>query len=427
MTTLITIDNENFWAWMDGEGPDAKDGLGGCIQMIADLMSAEHVTTAYHNGITPGYSDIMDKLGHGMPRWYFLEIQYCIKAYATFLGSIIPSLSQNVDQLGYIEWLLYSEPGNPGYRDHVVHMFKVAFLCTKILTMEVLLSKTVHRQFKAKHFMKWCHDQKIETDNWGRGTRENVVRLSLFLAAIFHDFGYGYYFHEKYRSRLFKIYQWLLPGADISDMNSRGAQRMLYSLPSAFINEYHGSLSPDSSKDVSQGFLAGFYRDCVRLNHSVASAMFIIDLAEYLRSSRAIGESLYVAFQLAAEAAMIHDMTKAENWAHLQKRDHGHFIDSRDHDEFPLAILLIFADELSEWSRRRLETEISSNEEIIHRLLLPDQREGVKIEFSESLKRPWIRIVSKEGSKSFKEDLDKIKCFKKNRSNSSSFFEYTIK
>ena len=105
-----------------------------------------------------------------------------------------------------------------------------------------------------------------------------------------------------------------------------------------------------------EDIIAGFYRDCIRLNHSIASTFFIIDVAESLKLSGVLSQQLYVAFQLAAEACMIHDMTENGKWTHLDTNDkeNDHFIDCRDHENIPLAMLLILSDELSIWSRPML-------------------------------------------------------------------------
>ena len=84
---------------------------------------------------------------------------------------------------------------------------------------------------------------------------------------------------------------------------------------------------------------------------------YILDIAHSLKSSGALSDELYAAFQIAAEACMIHDMTGEGNWLHFQMNGNNHFIECGNHNETPLAILLIFADELAIWKRALSEAE----------------------------------------------------------------------
>jgi hypothetical protein len=58
---------------------------------------------------------------------------------------------------------------------------------------------------------------------------------------------------------------------------------------------------------------------------------------------------------------MIHDMSGKGRWAHLHSRNQAHFLDADCHNHVPLAVLLIFADELSAWNRCRLNPEPTLN------------------------------------------------------------------
>jgi hypothetical protein len=430
---MIIFNNTMFWKWMDGHDPYDGAGLDAYTDMIVDLVGGEGYLTRISNlGATSEHSKIMDNLSLAMPRRYFLEVQYCAKAYATFFSSVLPTLAPHVDQLAYIEWLLYTEPGNPGYRDHLVHMFKVAFVCTQLLSVESLLSTAVDAQFKSKHFLSWCESQKISTSEWDT---KALLKLALFLAAIFHDFGYGYYFHAKYRDKLFKIYQWLLPEANPSHTSTWGARIVLQSLPSAFVKEHHLWLKSNSSEN-EHDVIAGFYRDCIRLNHSVASAFFIIDVAESLKQSGALSQQLYVAFQLAAEACMIHDMTEDNKWVHLDKndKDNDHFIDCGDHESIPLAMLLILADELSVWNRPRLQTEPrlrtkdKESDAVLYSFDASHVPENIELFISEARSRPWIRITADKNSKILEKNIKDLKCFRKKRAkrNKHSVLGYTL-
>ena len=197
----IILNDTQFWDWMDGDNKYDKAGLVSYTDMIVELIGhAGYLSWMSNPGGSLAHSKIMDNLSLVMPRRYFLEVQYCAKAYATLFGKLFPALAVYVDQLAYIEWLLYTEPDNPGYRDHLVHMFKVAFVCEQFLSVNHLLTKVVDSQFQSDHFLAWCDMQEIKVVAWSTETKKKVVKIALFLAGLFHDFGYGYYFHSKYKN-----------------------------------------------------------------------------------------------------------------------------------------------------------------------------------------------------------------------------------
>ena len=418
----IILNNPRLWDWMDGQTEHNTNdtvGLPCLMNKIAKLTGkSDYLAWITNQDGNFEYSKLMNNMSFAMPREYFLEVQYCAKAYATLFGKIFPKLAVYVDQLAYIEWLLYTEPDNSGYRDHLVHMFKVAFVCDQLLSVPNFLENVVDKQFKSAHFKEWCDIQKINFNVWEKGTKKDVVEIALFLAGLFHDFGYGYHFYSKYRSKLLKIYQWLLPDAGLIDTNTLETHTMLDSLPSAFVKKHHWWLQENRSKN-EQEIIAGFYRDCLPLNHSVASAFFVVDLAENLWRKEAISEELYVAFQLAAEACMIHDMTGDGKSVYLVSKKNGPgknnnncFIDSSDHKSIPLAILLILADELSIWNRPRLETKASGDEAVKYSIAKGNTPTNIGLSISEAESKFWIHIESDSNSETLKETIQEKGCFK---------------
>ena len=421
-----TLDDTSFWTWMATSYTASSGGINEYLRVIAnnEVDKGYLVELLSDNSFT-SHSPIMKNLRQCMPRGYFLEIQYCASLYATVLGKIFPPLSPQVDQLAYIEWLLYTEPGYPSYRDHLVHMFKVAFVGDQLLSVETLLSKITEWQFRSKHFQDWYLYRKIRVDKWNPSEQKEVVKIALFLAALFHDFGYGYFFFKKYKQRLFKLYQWLLPGADPTDIDALGTRTLLQSLPAFFVQKHHAWLSPKTS-NIRDNIIAGFFRDCLPLNHSIASSFFVIDVAEKLLNSRALTQKLYVAFQLAAEACMIHDMTKINAWAHLREKKNGHFIDCNEHRSIPLAMLLVLADELSVWNRPTLKMVMNDENGVTHSLDRSNVPSKMKIYVSE--RKRVIKIVPNRAhttiKKTFFEDLT---CFKQNeKDNNSKILGYLI-
>jgi len=460
-TKPINLNENVFWGWMHPNPTsitsDKNKGAAGGIDVYLEWISKNEVDSGY---IVESFCEdnwnkntsIMETLSTYMPRWYFLEVQFCAMIYAKVFGSVFPPLATQVDQLMYIEWLLYTEPDNFRYRDHLVHMFKVAFVGDRLLANESLLEKIIDWQFGSKHFGEWCIDQNISPSNWAADDKneekdkKEIVRIAFFLAALFHDFGYAHKFFRDYKEKLFKVYPWLLPEADPTDINMPGTKILLQSLPSSFIREHHCWLNSQYSgfsinindnssthwikheglnqSKINNYLIAGFFRDCLRLNHSVASAFFISDTAEKLKNAKALSEKLFVAFQLAAEACMLHDMTGKANWAHLLRKKNKHFLDCSSHEQVPLAMLLILADELSLWGRPRLETQLKDKNSILLKLE-KDEDELIEIDITEEKNDSRMVIKATERIKKELDNLN-LECLKSQEGNKFKILDYRI-
>ncbi|MCD6398406.1 MAG: hypothetical protein J7L08_00610 [Candidatus Aenigmarchaeota archaeon] len=428
-----TLNDDLFWKWLDFinlNGPGISDYIK-IINNPSWIKADSIVSELIRNNKTPNNSSMMNNLSECVPRKYFLELQYCASIYAAIFGKIFPPYILHVEQLVYIEWLLYTEARNSRYRDHLAHMFKVAFCGDRILSCsESFFEEVVNYQFSSKHFTKWCTDQSIAIELWGYKEKEIIVKIALFLSAIFHDFGYGYYFLNEYKKKLFKIYPWLLPRADIADPNTTATQTLLKSLPAYFVKENHKGLSENCLIN-SDNMVAGFFHDCLPLNHSIASAFFVLDLAENLQKSGAISQDLYVAFQLAAEACMIHDMTDKENkkWVHLSAtKETEHFINHHNQKQIPLAMLLIFSDELSVWNRPRLIHKAPNNGAVITKLEDDDNLiKSLLIEiYKEKKEISTLVDAPKEVKKKFIDDFQKIRCLQSSTNNDQEILGYKL-
>jgi hypothetical protein len=159
--------------------------------------------------------------------------------------------------------------------------------------------------------------------------------------------------------------------------------------------------------------ISGFFRDCLPLNHSIASTFTIMNIDENVWDVGALNHKLYLAFQLAAEAIMIHDMTGRHNWMHLNFGKKDHFLDSQSYKDIPIAVLLIFADELAVWNRFKIKPKYSRSKQEI-RYIIDHERVPQKIEIKMMDKKlqlkPYYRTKREREydilSKKFQEDLD---------------------
>lgn len=424
----IPLTDDVFWKWMENENLDKDSGIPGYLKFITDTLYGEHYDLESLGTDSFREDSSMENLSLSVPREYFLEIQYCAKIYATMLGKVFPQLASHIDQLAYIEWLLYTEPGWQFYRDHMVHMFKVAFICDNLLSFSPLLDKVIEYQFNSGHFMNWCTDQSIQTGGWPTEDRREVVRLGLFWAALFHDIGYGHFFLTKYKKRLFNLYQWLMPRADPTDVDAAATKSLLQSLPSQFVRKYHDS---KHSQKIAHHAIAGFFHDCLPLNHSIASMFFVLDVAEKLRTSRALPEKLHVAFQLAAEACMIHDMTDDDNWLYLTKTSNGHFINHENCKEVPLALLLIFSDELAVWNRPRLIVNPKGRHGVYYKFDTDGRNDKIMVSVDETKNLIKIKVSPDRTKQIIRSKFEeKLPCFRSTpvsqKGAVSKLFDYKI-
>ena len=432
---VIKLSNKAYWAWI--RNIIVNNG-GSKLDIISDMIDIKNCMTSKVK--EKKYSDkfsIFFYLKKVMPRSYFREMEYCALAYSTIFGKLLPNLAKNIEQLAYIEWLCYVEPENPNYRDHFVHMLKVAFVYDKIISENnEIKNKLMELQFnKSNHFSRWITQRRLDFDE---SQKKSIITAAYFLASIFHDFGYGYKFLRNYEERLFKLN---ILGSDSIGITKVRSEIIKQSLLGEFILNFHTECENRSIDNLSNkqkdNLLFGFIRDCLPLNHSVASSLFILDIAEDLYQRQIILPSLYIAFQLAAETCLVHDLTNPKNFLHLKNSsiNHKHFLDCNCCNEIPMAILLILADELSMWGRPLIEYEQDNND--IDKINInianhwkyrnhkvtnyPDQ---IKIKFiDDSFK---IIFENEDQINNFKEILSDCNCFTGKLKNEFKLFNYKI-
>jgi len=422
----ITYNNKEFWEWMRYL-PGSRNCYAQYIEDIAGMMTSHtsgHVAYASRLSIAP--SSFIRELWDSVPIWYYEEMLYCAQAYSILFGSLFPRLVENVEELAYLEWLLYTEPGYRKYRDHLVHMFKVAHVCDKWVKQRRLLNNLTRLQLKSRHFQEWLSMDSATNNAVDNENIHDIVRIALFIAAVFHDFGYGYFFLNSYKKRLHRLNKWLLPGADPMDRNLDATQKILKSLPAEFVRTYHQSSGLGGAENNDQR-VAGFFYDNRLLNHSVASTFFIVDLCEKLYELEAISGPLYVAFQLAAEICMIHDMTgngndmtKDSNWMYFDPiykdgPDYFHFIDSKTQKQIPLSMLFILSDELAIWNRATMELKHHGDDAVqqtIKTIETNKSPDKIEINLTYSPKRIAIDASKRKTKSNLKKAINELKFLK---------------
>ena len=131
---------------------------------------------------------------------------------------------------------------------------------------------------------------------------------------------------------------------------------------------------------------------------------------------------MYVAFQLAAEACMIHDMIDENSWLHLRKNaQHGHFLCCDNHRDVPLAMLLVLADELSIWDRYYMFQKVRGDS-VECRLDRDKAARDIEITVETDPQRAMIITGSPpESQNALKTAFEKLTPFKKDQEQSDLF------
>ncbi len=409
----INLDEQSFWEWMSlslkkpGNSNVLPESNKGYVRLLSLMMhnSWESIALNRPAGGSPKGARTLDRLSRHIPRNYLLEIQFCLAAYSSVFATLFPSMLSHLDDLSYIEWLLHMEPDHERYRDHLVHMFRVAFVCERLMQLQVVHQKGIEFQFSSTHFLEWCQEKLgIDPSRWDRSRKDKVLFAAIYLSAIFHDVGYGYYFLSQYRQRLAGVLPALTQGEATVDLHNRDMANIRNSLAAKFASKYHHAFRENEhpvQKDIftanQEVILSGFFRDNLGLNHSVASGVFLVDLAGNLYNRRAISDDLYIAFHLAAEAAMLHDMTEDYKWLHFSKNTCSDFLDCKKQREVPIANLLCFADNM-EFGRRPRVTRIVKDKQCTLRMDI--KRGNMKIKYDQSKECLIVKprdLLSKKG------------------------------
>jgi len=412
--TKIILSDKSFWEWVTSIVHNPKGNIFSDMGQEPDF--GRYFAEVGNFQRDDNDFSIFQSLKERMPREYFREMEYCALAFSKIFQGTFPPLARQIEQLAYIEWLCYIEPENPEYRDHFVHMLKVAFLCWKVIEDKkaLTLSRIVNWQFSSKHFIRWYKRERIY---FSEARKSDIMHCAILLASIFHDFGYGYKFLRRYEEKLSKLN---LLGCDSVDITKERAKILKKSLLGEFILSHHAWFRNNAQLSLIQkeNILLGFIRDCLPLNHSVASSLVVLDIAEDLYRSQAIIPELYLAFQIAAESCLLHDLTNHERYLHLGNRSNSkHLLDFNCHKKVPAAILLIFADELSIWGRPLIRFEPHNDDEV-KTIIHHEWREDLQYPDIITIKFPKKQgaglTISLENDKQnafLRSDLRKCHCF----------------
>lgn len=370
MVPAVDFSNSYLWRWMSQQPRNnVHEQLRGWLSTsgagkaeIIHGLSPDFL--AWFGPVTHDtYREEVWKISRYVPPWLWHQMFYCGQRYYDFFVRIWPSLARVATDLVYLDWMLYVEPVNMKYREHLVHMFKVACVGTWFLDDLDFLSEITQSQFNSQRFHNWL---KANFPRWypTQDDQNLIVQWGLLLAALMHDFGYGYHLRGLVDDRVGSLYDWTASTVNNTELTAAAQQSVENSLAMEYIRGRlaccHQSTAPDGK--AARRRRSGFVRDVLPLNHSMASCLFILAIRDRLNEARALTDPLRLAFEIAAEAAMIHDMCRAERWVGMTPHHSATepitnpaFLHSNSYQETPVAVLLIMADELAIWQRPQLK------------------------------------------------------------------------
>lgn len=326
------FDDAYLFNWMKTKTPLVPVHIS--YRSFLDIPTYRRVIYSLSPGFLSHFKDYQKKISFAfrrrmkrqIPRWYWTRLRHCADYYVRFFSCIWPEHAAIVKDLIYVEWLLYVEPEYMEYRDHLLHMFKVACLGTWMLSQNDFIKQIVSMQFgetgnaanqPPEHFQKWMEQQNIRLNNLNQGQKENIILWAFLLASLFHDIGYGYFHRTLYDKKVERMYCWLSSLSQNSEPLCKCYQGWTNSLTGAFIKVNLAKTNLDAS--VINRRLTGFIRNTLTLNHSAASCLFTLHLKNMLKDARAMNPHLNLAIEIAAEAILLHDMIKKGNWCGINK------------------------------------------------------------------------------------------------------------
>ena len=120
-------------------------------------------------------------------------------------------------------------------------------------------------------------------------------------------------------------------------------------------------------------------------------------------------------------------MIKGNSWLHLRKNANGHFLNPENHNQTPLSLLLIFADEVSVWQRCRLEAKLGKDSRSISYYFKENEIKEIVVELQNSSSSPSITIKRSENNiKEIEDALNRVKCFKSEQNGESMLVGYKV-
>ena len=265
----------------------------------------------------PSNEDVAKKISEMrlvVPPWYWHRLRFCAFHFFTFWNFLWPGFAEVTNEMCFLEWLLHVEPGNLKYRDHLLHMFKVACIGTWLINQKPFAYRlreeigsplhweTTESWVKRNGSFHSNFPRNLGTSKAEKSNFETVVKWAFRLSALLHDFGYGYSFRRDFDACTSRMNRWMSNSCFNSEPSLHSHGLFEKSLAAHNIRKWLGE------GDHLDRRLSGLVRDNLLLNHSFASMLFVLDLENELIKTGSVNDQMRLALQMAAEAIMIHDL-----------------------------------------------------------------------------------------------------------------------
>ncbi len=304
------------------------------------------------------------KLLSKVPRSFRRELEYINNFVLDAISHIVPNFDTILSNHAYMEWLLYHNLDHEKYREHIVHPVKVAAIAQWLLTKSNRMDQVISNLDNAKHVQYCLAKLNMAKSFFRSGTdRKKIIRGALWLAGLCHDLGYGHNFFCQLEKRMLESYRFYSADAAAGSIAGFDPRLLLQSLlPYHLMDEADlnncwalDSMTNRDSMSPKEGWKLRSYENFA-CNHSIAGALNLLCLLqEVVEYWPKINPKLILTFELAAEAILLHDLTKEANFS--PPRGRGAFINFQ---QTPLAVILVLADEIQDWGRPRLKYYPSS-------------------------------------------------------------------
>ncbi len=366
----VILSNQKFYDWRIDRDTSVE---------FKRFVDPSIVGAVVSYGNTEAIYETMAKLKKAVPQEYYDELYYCIASYYRMFCQIFPPLAPAVGVFAYIEWLMYTETNYTKYRDHIVHQYKTAFVCHSVYTE---IGKSIYQDQKcSEHFSCWLKRKKIYEVNLNY---EEIVVMGFQLASLFHDIGYGQYYSRRIKGELRKLYCWHDDHRGEVDLDPVNLSDFERSLAFEFILSILNPPKEERCSEYMRHYAVTLFCGMMNSghNHSVESALFLIYISEELMKQGVIRMPMYIAMQIAAEAALLHDLVNVENSVGLCSADGMHFLNCNLHKKSPVAALLILADELACWHRPLVRYKHKKDGSILCKMDYSKTDKKIEIEIS---------------------------------------------
>ncbi|MFH1114918.1 MAG: hypothetical protein V1792_13485 [Pseudomonadota bacterium] len=325
-----------------------------------------------------------------LPTYFGSEVVYLTDWTLESLRRIYPDFDTIFANHAYMEWLLYAEMDYGEYRDHIVHPVKVAMVAWWLLNeLSDATERIRERLASTAHVQRLLGHIGLSKGIFGDG---KIVNAAIWLAALFHDLGYGHNFLCGLETRLmgsFGFYAGDVVGGSIAGMHPDLIEKSLikHHLDGGSTGKPINTLGRKkrSWPPAKEPWQTMLYDNLPR-NHSIAGALNLLCInQEIVDHWPDVDPRLVLIFELAAEAVFLHDLTGEKSFSKIDFQI--------SFDESPLGVLLILADEIQCWGRPVLKHRRGrGHQEIVIRF--EPEREAVKYRLEHSVSRSKLHLES---------------------------------